>query len=99
MDSSVHRTEARFLLTKINPGVSHSTDNGGGGTQLFTGDVSLCVFMDISIYFSFIDLFYRLHNYDFLFLFSTKASCCELNLMGKKKMKSSNRHKKRTRYK
>ena len=41
-----HKSEARFLLAKLNPSVSHSTDNGGGGIQVFTDDVSLRVFME-----------------------------------------------------
>lgn len=40
-----HKSEARFLMAKLNPSVSHNT-NGGAGAQVFTDDVSLRVFME-----------------------------------------------------
>mmetsp|Transcript_32758 Transcript_32758/g.48017 ORF Transcript_32758/g.48017 Transcript_32758/m.48017 type:complete len:811 (-) Transcript_32758:206-2638(-) len=42
-----HKSEARFLMAKLNPSSTHnSPDGGGGGTQVFTDDVSLRVFME-----------------------------------------------------
>ena len=43
-----HKSQARFLLAKLNPSVTHNNQNGGmGDTQvIFTDDVSLKVFMD-----------------------------------------------------
>lgn len=40
-----HKSEARFLMAKLNPSVTPNTD-GGGGAQVFTDDVSLRVFME-----------------------------------------------------
>ena len=37
-----HKSEARFLMAKVNP----STSDGHGGAQVFTDDVSLRVFME-----------------------------------------------------
>ena len=40
-------SQARFLLAKLNPSVTHnSTQSGGASDFLFTDDVSLQVFMD-----------------------------------------------------
>lgn len=44
-----HKSEARFLMAKLNPSVTHNsnTDAGiGGGAQVNTDDVSLLVFME-----------------------------------------------------
>ena len=42
-----HRSQARFLMAKINPSVTHmSGDASGGSGVVFTDDVSLGVFMD-----------------------------------------------------
>jgi len=41
-----HKSEARFLMAKVNPSASHNSDNVGGGAQVFTDDVSLRVFME-----------------------------------------------------
>eukprot|EP00559_Dactyliosolen_fragilissimus_P000819 CAMPEP_0184868204 /NCGR_PEP_ID=MMETSP0580-20130426/29550_1 /TAXON_ID=1118495 /ORGANISM="Dactyliosolen fragilissimus" /LENGTH=731 /DNA_ID=CAMNT_0027368953 /DNA_START=440 /DNA_END=2635 /DNA_ORIENTATION=- len=40
-----HKSEARFLMAKLNPSASHNSE-GGGGVQVFTDDVSLRVFME-----------------------------------------------------
>lgn len=43
-------SQARFLLSKLNPSTTHSTGGYGGGAQsaqtIFTDDVSLQTFMD-----------------------------------------------------
>jgi len=42
-----HKSEARFLMAKLNPSVTHNSDLGGsGGAQVNTDDVSLRVFME-----------------------------------------------------
>lgn len=43
-----HKSEARFLMAKLNPSVTHNTnlDGGSGGAQVYTDDVSLRVFME-----------------------------------------------------
>ncbi|KAL3910731.1 MAG: hypothetical protein SGILL_007577 [Bacillariaceae sp.] len=42
-----HKSEARFLMAKINPSTTHNSNlDGGGGTQVYTDDVSLRVFME-----------------------------------------------------
>ena len=43
-----HKSEARFLLSMLNPSVSHRTDDAGsaGGQAIFTDDVNLRVFME-----------------------------------------------------
>uniref|UniRef100_A0A7S3VAU6 Protein transport protein SEC23 n=1 Tax=Chaetoceros debilis TaxID=122233 RepID=A0A7S3VAU6_9STRA len=40
-----HKSEARFLMAKLNPSVSHNSE-GGAGAAVFTDDVSLRVFME-----------------------------------------------------
>jgi len=40
-----HKSEARFLMAKLNPSQTHNSE-GGGGAQVFTDDVSLRVFME-----------------------------------------------------
>mmetsp|Transcript_4402 Transcript_4402/g.8480 ORF Transcript_4402/g.8480 Transcript_4402/m.8480 type:complete len:822 (-) Transcript_4402:68-2533(-) len=40
-----HKSEARFLMAKLNPSVSHNSE-AGSGTAVFTDDVSLRVFME-----------------------------------------------------
>ena len=40
-----HKSEARFLMAKLNPSVSHNSE-GGTGTAVFTDDVSLQFFME-----------------------------------------------------
>jgi len=39
-----HKIEARFLMAKLNPSVTHNSE-GVGGAQVFTDDVLLRVFM------------------------------------------------------
>jgi protein transport protein SEC23 len=43
-----HKSEARFLMAKLNPSVTHNSnlDGGFGGAQVNTDDVSLRVFME-----------------------------------------------------
>jgi protein transport protein SEC23 len=42
-----HKSEARFLMAKLNPSTTHtSVETSGGGTQVNTDDVSLRVFME-----------------------------------------------------
>lgn len=43
-----HKSEARFLMAKLNPSVTHNTnlDGPGLGAQVNTDDVSLRVFME-----------------------------------------------------
>jgi protein transport protein SEC23 len=42
-----HKSEARFLLSMLNPSVTHhSGADMGGGQMIFTDDVSLRVFME-----------------------------------------------------
>eukprot|EP00934_Nitzschia_sp_Nitz4_P008986 Nitzschia sp. Nitz4//scaffold34_size148208//7104//9623//NITZ4_002956-RA/size148208-snap-gene-0.204-mRNA-1//1//CDS//3329548723//8976//frame0 len=42
-----HKSEARFLMAKLNPSQTHNSNlDGGGGTQVNTDDVSLRVFME-----------------------------------------------------
>jgi len=46
--SDQHKSEARFLMAKLNPSVTHNSnlDEAGGGAQVNTDDVSLRVFME-----------------------------------------------------
>lgn len=41
-----HKSEARFLLSMLNPSVTHHTTDGASGQTIFTDDVSLRVFME-----------------------------------------------------
>ncbi|CAM9404050.1 unnamed protein product [Discosporangium mesarthrocarpum] len=41
-----HKSEARFLISKLNPSVTHNTTDGSAGQPIFTDDVSLRVFME-----------------------------------------------------
>jgi len=42
-----HKSEARFLMAKLNPSTTHNSNlDGSGGTQVNTDDVSLRVFME-----------------------------------------------------
>jgi protein transport protein SEC23 len=41
-----HKSEARFLLSMLNPSVTHHTADNAGGQAIFTDDVSLRVFME-----------------------------------------------------
>ena len=41
-----HKSEARFLMAKLNPSQTHNSEGGGVGAQVFTDDVSLRVFME-----------------------------------------------------
>jgi protein transport protein SEC23 len=42
-----HKSEARFVMAKLNPSVTHNSNlDGGGGAQVNTDDVSLRVFME-----------------------------------------------------
>ena len=40
-----HKSQSRFLMAKLNPSVTHNT-NDAGGEVIFTDDVSLKVFME-----------------------------------------------------
>lgn len=48
--SDQHKSEARFLMAKLNPSVTHNSNlddgSGGSGAQVNTDDVSLRVFME-----------------------------------------------------
>jgi protein transport protein SEC23 len=41
-----HKSEGRFLMAKLNPSVTHNTNDGSAGQPIFTDDVSLRVFME-----------------------------------------------------
>lgn len=42
-----HKSEARFLLSMLNPSITHhNSENSGSGQTIFTDDVSLRVFME-----------------------------------------------------
>lgn len=41
-----HKSQARFLMAKVNPSVTHASSDGGSGAAVFSDDVSLSVFMD-----------------------------------------------------
>jgi protein transport protein SEC23 len=43
-----HKSDARFLMARLNPSSTHNSDldGGGTGTQVYTDDVSLRVFME-----------------------------------------------------
>lgn len=41
-----HKSESRFVIAKLNPSVTHNTNDGSGGERIFTDDVSLRVFME-----------------------------------------------------
>lgn len=41
-----HKSEARFLISKLNPSVTHNTTDGSQAQAIFTDDVSLRVFME-----------------------------------------------------
>eukprot|EP01038_Epipyxis_sp_PR26KG_P004705 gene4705-6605_t len=41
-----HKSEARFLLSMLNPSVTHHSNESGNGQAIFTDDVSLRVFME-----------------------------------------------------
>lgn len=41
-----HKSEARFLMAKLNPSVTNNDAAGAGAQQVFTDDVSLRVFME-----------------------------------------------------
>jgi len=42
-----HKSEARFLMARLNPTSTHNSDlDGGTGTKVYTDDVSLRVFME-----------------------------------------------------
>ncbi|KAG6544642.1 hypothetical protein Mapa_013947 [Marchantia paleacea] len=41
-----HGSQARFLLAKLNPSVTHNSNQYGSGEVIFTDDVSLQVFVD-----------------------------------------------------
>ena len=47
IEGDQYGSQARFLLAKLNPSVTHNSQSGGAGSDfLFTDDVSLQVFMD-----------------------------------------------------
>lgn len=41
-----HKSQARFLIARLNPSVTHNTKDGTGAAPVFTEDVSFSVFMD-----------------------------------------------------
>ena len=41
-----YKSEARFLMAKLNPSVTHNSTDANGGQPIFTDDVSLRVFME-----------------------------------------------------
>jgi protein transport protein SEC23 len=41
-----HKSESRFLISMLNPSVTHNSMDGGHGQAIFTDDVSLRVFME-----------------------------------------------------
>jgi len=41
-----HKSEARFLMAKLNPSITHNSTNPSAGQAVFTDDVSLRVFME-----------------------------------------------------
>ena len=41
-----HKSEARFVIAKLNPSLTHNTNDGSAGERIFTDDVSLRVFME-----------------------------------------------------
>jgi protein transport protein SEC23 len=43
-----HKSQARFLMARLNPSVTHNTNgsDGGGAAPIFTDDVSFSVFME-----------------------------------------------------
>jgi len=41
-----HKSQARFLLAKVNPSVTHNNMDGSGTAPVFTDDVSYHVFME-----------------------------------------------------
>jgi protein transport protein SEC23 len=41
-----HKSEARFLLSMLNPSITHHSNDQASGTTIFTDDVSLRVFME-----------------------------------------------------
>jgi protein transport protein SEC23 len=41
-----HKSEARFLMAKLNPSVTHNTQDTGSSGAVYTDDVSLRVFME-----------------------------------------------------
>lgn len=43
-----HKSEARFVIAKLNPSLTHNTNDGSVGERIFTDDVSLRVFMEVS---------------------------------------------------
>jgi protein transport protein SEC23 len=57
-----HKSEARFLMAKLNPSTTHNSnlDGGGGGAQVNTDDVSLRVFMEHCKYTKY--HFYKIQN-------------------------------------
>jgi len=46
IDCDQNGSQGRFLLSKLNPSVTHNTNQGAGAEMIFTDDVSLQVFMD-----------------------------------------------------
>ncbi|PVU90104.1 hypothetical protein BB559_004790 [Furculomyces boomerangus] len=46
IDCDQHGSQARFLLSKLNPSTTHTTGQYGGGEAILTDDVNMQVFMD-----------------------------------------------------
>jgi protein transport protein SEC23 len=60
-----HKSEARFLMAKLNPSVTHNTNLDGagvGGAQVNTDDVSLRVFMEHCKYICAVCFLQRTHS-------------------------------------
>ena len=41
-----HKSQARFLMAKLNPSITHNNADAAGVAPVFTDDVSFSVFMD-----------------------------------------------------
>jgi protein transport protein SEC23 len=41
-----HKSQARFLMHRLNPSITHNSTDGSGVAPIFTDDVSFNVFMD-----------------------------------------------------
>jgi len=41
-----HKSQARFVMARLNPSVTHHTTDAGSGQAMLTDDVSLRVFME-----------------------------------------------------
>ena len=74
-----HKSEARFLMAKLNPSVTNNDAAGAGAQQVFTDDVSLRVFMEHckSTYRAFPYLYsYNLFTFSHAFVFYSSDETC-----------------------